>query len=87
MQCQCQVAKFGSVHTRDAYIDRHRLHVQTVPRHPVGVGPKVLIAPRCSVTTHDFDFGVSPSAGKSQIMKQVEHARIVLVNIAGPVIA
>ena len=87
MQCERDVPKFGSAHARHAYIDCQGLHVQTVDSYTMPVAAKVFITPGGPVTTHHVDLSIGASDAKCQIMKQVEHARIVLVNITRPMIA
>ena len=61
--------------------------MQTVDSYTVPVAAKVFITPGRPVTTYHVDLSVGASDAKSQIMKQVEHPWIVLVNITRPVIA
>jgi len=87
MQGQRRITQFHSGYSGDANIDRHGLHVQAVLRDAMPVGAKPLVAPRGSVAAHDVDFGVRSPQRDGQIMQQVEHAGIVFVHIARPVIA
>jgi len=55
-------------------------------RYAVTVGAKIFITPRCPITAHHIDFGIGASDGKGQVMEQIEHTRIVVVNIPSPVV-
>ncbi len=87
MQAEGRIAKLGSGHTGDANIDRHGLHVEAVFGHAVPVAAQVFIAPGRAVAAYDIDFGIGMSQGHGQIMQKIEDARIIVVNIAGAVVA
>jgi len=87
MQAESRIAELGSAHARDANIDGHGLHVQTVLRHAVSVGTEKFIAPGCPVTAYDIDLGIGATQGNGQIMQQIEDARIVVANIPCAMIA
>ena len=87
MQAESRIAELGSAHARYTNIDRHGLHVQAVLRHAVSVSAEIFIAPGCAVAAHDIDLGIRTPKRHGQIMQKIEHARIVVANIAGPVIA
>ena len=70
-----------------ANIDRHGLHVEAVLGHAVSVGAEVFIAPGRAVAAYDIDLGVGTPQRHGQIMQKIEDARIVVVNIAGAVVA
>lgn len=87
MQAEGRIAELGSGHARQTNIDRHRLHVQTVLRHPVSVSTEIFIAPGRAVAANDIDLGIGTPKRNGQIMQNIKHPRIVLANIASPVIA
>jgi hypothetical protein len=87
MQAESHVAEFGSAHSRYANIDRHGLHVQAVLGHAVTVGAEILIAPGCTVTADNIYFGIRMPKRRGEIMQKIEHTRIVIANVASPVIA
>jgi len=87
MQAESRISELGSAHAGYANIDGHGLHVQTVLGHPMTVGPKIFITPRCAVTAHNIDFGIGAPEGNGQIVQKIEDAGIVVANIAGAMIA
>src|SRR5215831_18130483 len=86
MQAQGSVAKLSRGHSRETNIDSHRLQMQAVQGHAVPVGPEILVAPRRPVAANHVNFGGGPCQGNSKIMEQIQHPRIVLVNLASPVV-
>ena len=88
-QCQSGIAQLGSGHARKADIDRFRLHVQTVLGDS-GVRtarPQKLIRAWRSISADDIDLGRGTTEGSGQIVQQVKHARIVVVDVAGAIVA
>jgi len=45
------------------------------------------VAPRSAIATEDVDLKVRIPECGSQVVEQVEHSRVALVNCAGPVVA
>jgi len=87
MQGQSCVPKFSRRDIRHPNVNGHGLHVQAMPRNPVPMGAEVLVAEWCPVAANHSDFGVALPGSNCQIVEQVEHARVVLPNVASPVIA
>ena len=77
------VRGFGS---RQANIDRFRLHVQAILRDAYGMRTKILVAPRCSIAADHLDLGIgSPDCG-FQIRKQIKQSWVVMVNFTSSMI-
>lgn len=87
MQGQRGVSKPGCGHTRDANIDGLRLHVRAVPGYGVSVTAQILVAPGRPVAANHVDLGAGTSQGYGEIVEQVEHPWIVLVDRTRPAVA
>ncbi len=87
MQAKGRVAKFRGGHPWNTNVDCHGLHVQAVLRHAVTVKAEIFITPRGAIAADNLDLGVRAAECRSQVMQKIEYARIVVVNIAGTVIA
>lgn len=61
--------------------------METVASDTVSMSAEEFVAPRRAIATKDVDLKVRiPECGR-QVVEQVEHSRVVLVNCAGAVIA
>ena len=87
VQAESRIPQLRSAHARYANIDCLGLHVETVLRHAMAVGTKILIAPGCAVTAHNVDLGIGSSKGNGQIVQKIEYTGIVIASIAGTMIA
>ena len=87
MQAEGRISELCGRCAGYADVDRHRLHVQTVLRDAMTVRTEPLVAPRSSVATHHVDFGVRTTERCRQVVEQIEDTRIVLMHVAGSVIA
>ena len=81
------IAQVKSVNSRDADIDGVRLHVKTILRDAGRMGTEEFIAPRGAKATDDLNFGVWMTHGTCEIGKNVEDAGIVMLHLAGAVVA
>jgi hypothetical protein len=81
------VAEFSGGDAGNANVDGHGLHVQAVLGDAVAVGSEILVAPRRAVAADDVDFGIGTVEGDEDVVKEVEDAGVVDVNVAGAVIA
>jgi hypothetical protein len=70
-----------------ANVDGHGLHVETVASDTVSMSPEEFVAPRRAIATEDVDLKVRIPECGSQVVEQVEDARVVIVNYAGAVVA
>lgn len=89
MQAQGCVAQFRRWNPGQANVDGFSLHVQAMTRH-AGVGaarPQEFIAPKGAVTTNHVDLTIGVSERRSQIVKEIEEARIEMTYISGAVVA
>jgi hypothetical protein len=68
-------------------VDGHGLHMETVARDTVSTSAEEFVAQRRAIATEDIDLKVRIPECGSQVVEQVEHSRVVLVNCAGPVVA
>ena len=87
MQAEGRISELCGRCAGYADVNRHGLHVQTVLRDAMTVRTEPLVAPRSSVATHNVDFCVRTTERRRQVVEQIEDARIVLMHVAGPVIA
>lgn len=87
MQGQRGVSKPGCGHTRDANIDGLGLHVQAVPGYGVPMTTQVLVAFGRPIAAYHVDFSARTSQSCGEIVEQVEHPRIVLVDRTRPAVA
>ncbi len=87
IQTQRRIAKLGGRHARNADIDRHRLHVQALPRDAVPALPQVFVRGRRAITADHVDLGVGPPEGSQQVAEQIEKARVVRVDVVLPPVA
>jgi hypothetical protein len=89
MQCQGSIAQLGSGHSRKPDINRFRLHVQTVlgDSGVRAARPQKLIRTWSSISADDVDLGRGTTEGSGQIVQQVKHAWIVVVDVAGAIVA
>ena len=61
--------------------------METVASDTVSMSAEEFVAPRRAIATEDVDLKVRIPECGSQVVEQVEHSRVVLVNCAGPVVA
>jgi hypothetical protein len=61
--------------------------METVASDTVSMSAEEFIAPRRAIATEDVDLKVRIPECGSQIVEQVEHSRIVIVNCASAVVA
>lgn len=87
MQLQGCISQARGFDTRNADIDCHRLHMQTVQGHTMTMSAEKFVAPRRAIAANDINFSIGPSNGSGQVVKEVEHSRIVVVNVTGAMIA
>lgn len=86
MQAERGIAQRGRGNTWNANVDRAPFHVQAVWRDAVGRATEKFICPGRAVTTNDIDFGIRMAESECQVVKNVEHLRVEMVEIAGPMI-
>jgi hypothetical protein len=86
VQRERRIAKFRCTHSRHPDIYRHRLHMEAMSGRTLPVCPEVFIRPGRAIGTNYVDLGIGAPQGTYQIMKQVQDTRIVLSNIARPVV-
>ena len=87
MQGYGRVSQAGCGNSGDADVNRHCLHVEAVKGDAVSVCAEVFIAPGGAIAADYIDLEIRIAEGGSQIVEQIEDARIIGVNIAGAVIA
>jgi hypothetical protein len=68
-------------------VDGHGLHMETVASDTVSMSAEEFVAPRSAIATEEVDLKVRIPECGSQVVEQVEHLRVALVNCAGPVVA
>ena len=68
-------------------VDGHALHMETVASDTVSMSAEEFVAPRRAIATEDVDLKIRIPECGSQVVEQVEHSRVVLVNCTGPVVA
>lgn len=81
------IAQRQGIDTRDANIDRVRLHVLAIFCDPGGAAAEKLIAPGGTVAADDIDLRAGMADRGGKIGKNVEDARIVVLDVAGAVVA
>ena len=69
MQAEGSIAQGGGVHARDADIDCHGLHMQTVFCHGPRAAAEKAVAPGRPITTDHVDFRILPPQPARQIMQ------------------
>ena len=84
---ESNVAKIGGFEPGHPDIDGLGLHVQAVLGDAAGVRAKKLIAPWRSVSTDDVNLGIRAPSRGDQVREQIEQMRIVMMHVAGAVVA
>lgn len=84
---QRRIAKSESVDARNTDVDGVSLHVLAVLRYPRRAGAQEFITPRSTVSTDNVDLRVGMTNGGGQIGEKVENVRIVVLYVAGAMIA
>jgi len=86
-QCQCRIAQRKRIDTRNANINGVSLRVLAVLGHPRRTGAKKFVAPRGPVPTNDLDLRAWMPNRRGHIGKNVEHSRVIMLDVAGTMIA
>ena len=73
--------------TGDPNVDSHCLHVETVAGDPVSMSAEEFVAPRRAVAADDINLKIGIPELSSPVVEEVEYPRIVLMNLAGTVVA
>lgn len=81
------IIKRQGINSRDANVNCVRLHVLAVFCHTRRVGAKELIARRSAIATNDVDLRIRMSDSSSEIGKNVKDMRIIMLYVAGTVVA
>jgi hypothetical protein len=81
------IAQRPGIDSRDANIDRVRLHMQAVFCDARGARAEEFIAPGGTVAADDIDFPARMTDGGREIGKNVEDAMIVVLDVTGAMIA
>jgi|SRR5580693_4912283 hypothetical protein len=89
MQFQGGIAQLGSRHAGKPDIYRFRLHVQTVlgDSGVRAARTQKLIRAWSSIPADDINLGRGTTEGSGQVVQQVKHPWIVMVHIAGAIVA
>ena len=87
MKAESRIAKCCGSYSGNTNIDRHCLHVQAVEGNAVAVSPQIFIAPRRPVATDDVDLGIGPAQAGKQIVQKIEHAGIIVMDVARAMIS
>ena|SRR5215469_3297024 len=87
MKGESRIAKCCGSYSRNANIDRHCLHMQAVEGNAVAVRPQIFVAPRRPVATDDVDLGIGPAQAGKQIVQKIEHAGIIVMDVARAMIS
>ena len=53
----------------------------------MAMGPQIFIAPGRPVATDNVDLGIGPAQADNQIVQKIEHARVVVMDVAGAMIS
>jgi hypothetical protein len=86
MQRQREIAEFRCPGSRQANVDRHSLHMQAMQRNPAAMDPQVFIAPGRTISADYIDLGPWATRGLEQLIKKIEHSRVVVAHFSRPVI-
>jgi len=81
------IAQGQRIDSRDANIDGVRLHVQAILCDSGRTSAQKFIAPRGTISAYDIDLPVRMTDSGGKIGKNVEDARIVVLDVAGAMIA
>jgi hypothetical protein len=87
MKRESRIAKGRSRYAGNTNVDGHGLHVQAVEGNAVAMCPQIFIAPRRPVATDNVDLGIGPTQADNQIVQKIEHARVVVMDVAGAMIS
>ena len=87
MKRESRIAKGRSRYAGNTNVDGHGLHVQAVEGNAVAMCPQIFIAPRRPVATDNVDLGIGPAQADNQIVQKIEHARVVVMDVAGAMIS
>ena len=75
------------VNSWDADVNRVSLHVLAVLGHSRRAGTKEFIAPGIAIPTNDVDLRIRTTHSGSEIGKNVENMRIIVLYLAGTMVA
>jgi hypothetical protein len=81
------IAQRQGIDSRDANIDRVSLHMQAILCDADRAGAEEFIAPGGTVAADDIDLPARMTDSGGEIEKNVEDARIVVLDVAGAMIA
>jgi hypothetical protein len=86
VQRECEISEFCCTRSRQANIDGHRLHVETVQGNAMAMSPQVCVAPWSAVSADDVNLRSGAARSFHQIMEKVEKTRVIVVYLARAVI-
>ena len=86
-QGQRRIAQSQRIDSGNANVNRMRLHVLAVFRHACRPRAKEFVAPRRAVAANNIDLRVRMAHGRGQVRQNVEHMRIVMLHVAGTMVA
>src|SRR5208337_924751 len=87
MQRQRQIAKFRRAGSRQANIDGHGLHVETVQSNAMAMAPQICVAPWSAVSADDVNLCSGTTRCFHQLMEKVEQPRVIVAHFSRAVIA
>lgn len=86
VQTQGSIPQKRGLDSGDANINGHGVHMKAMKGDAVPMSAQEFVTPRGAVAADDVDLRVASTQAGAQVVQQIEHARIVMVNRSGAVI-
>jgi len=86
VQRQCDISKFRCAGSRQANINGHGLHVETVQGNAMAMAPQVCVAPWSAVSADHINLRSGTTRSFHQLMEKVEQPRVIVMYFSRAVI-